>query len=200
MLSAVVGIAIEQGFIESVDQPMLDFFPELEIANLSEDKQSITLEHLLTMTSGLECRGWENNSPSEGWLQFTLDLPMETPPGSNYHNCSTSTFLVSEIVRNTTGMITSDFARENLFEPLGIDDAIWLTTTSGITIGWGDMFMQPHDIAKIGLSIHEQRSLGRRADNTCCLGICFNPGLRFIPRSLMDLVITGLLTMMAILQ
>ena len=56
IISALIGIAIEQGYIESVDQPILDFFPERSVANLDAEKEAMTLEHVLTMASGLECR------------------------------------------------------------------------------------------------------------------------------------------------
>ena len=57
IISALIGIAIEKGHIKSVDQPVKDFFPDKTIANMDDDKKSMTLEHLLMMASGLDCKG-----------------------------------------------------------------------------------------------------------------------------------------------
>ncbi|OGO15863.1 MAG: hypothetical protein A2Z14_10735, partial [Chloroflexi bacterium RBG_16_48_8] len=85
VISMLVGIAIDQGFIEGVDQPVLDFFPNRVIDNLDEDKEAMTIEDLLTMRSGLDCSSPEINNQmreSADWVQFTLDLPMEAAPGT----------------------------------------------------------------------------------------------------------------------
>ncbi|MGB7114513.1 MAG: serine hydrolase domain-containing protein, partial [Anaerolineales bacterium] len=96
VVSALIGIAIEQGYIESLDQHGLDFFPDREVKNLDEYKEAMTLEHLLTMTSGLECRdsylynnrGLEEMQKSDDWIQYVLDLPMEAPPGTKFEYCN----------------------------------------------------------------------------------------------------------------
>ncbi|MHA1943657.1 MAG: serine hydrolase domain-containing protein, partial [Candidatus Thorarchaeota archaeon] len=93
--SALVGIAIEEGYIESVDDKLVDLLPNRTIDNLDERKQDITLEHLLTMTSGLEWDEWTEpyssylNSHYQMWtasdsVQYTLDLPMEYDPGEGW--------------------------------------------------------------------------------------------------------------------
>ncbi len=89
-ISALVGIALDKGYIQSVYQPIFEFFPEKTIANLDEQKQSITLEHLLTMTSGLDTNDdWHSDLPrlakmvaSEDWTQYVLNLPMTQAPGN----------------------------------------------------------------------------------------------------------------------
>jgi CubicO group peptidase (beta-lactamase class C family) len=156
--SALIGIAIEQGYIESAEQPVLSFFPNRTAANLDADKEAMTLEDLLTMATGLDCidsylykwRGLEQMLQTDDWTQFILDLPMKEPPGTRFEYCNGASFLLSAIIQETTGMSAAAFAEERLFRLLGISDVNWPANPQGITIGWGEMLMQPQDMAKIG--------------------------------------------------
>jgi CubicO group peptidase (beta-lactamase class C family) len=158
IISALIGIAIDQGHIESVKQPVLSFFPGRAAANLDANKEAMTLEHLLMMASGLECRDsylyrWRGISQmrqTDDWVQFILDLPMAEPPGTRFEYCNGASFLLSAIIQETTGMSASAFAEAHLFGPLGISDVDWPSNPQGITIGWGELRMLPHDMAKIG--------------------------------------------------
>ncbi len=158
IISALGGIAIEAGYIEGVNQPVLDFFPDRAVANLDGNKQAITLEHLLTMTSGLNCRdsylyrwrGLRQMAASEDWVQFVLDLPMAEEPGTRFEYCNGVSFLLSAIIQETTGMSALDFAEEHLLDPLGISTVSWPSNPQGITIGYSELHMLPRDMAKIG--------------------------------------------------
>jgi CubicO group peptidase (beta-lactamase class C family) len=158
VVSALVGIAIEEGYIEGVDQPVLDFFPERAVTNLDADKQAMTLEDVLTMSTGLECRdsylyrwrGLREMQQSDDWVQFMLDLPMAEEPGTRFEYCNGASFLLSAVIQETTGMNALAFANEHLFGPLGIIDVEWSSSPQGITIGWSDLHLTPHDMAKIG--------------------------------------------------
>ena len=158
IISALIGISIDQGYIEGVRQPVLDLFPERTIANLTTDKEAMTLEDVLMMATGLECRdsylyNWRGLSEmgrSQDWVQFVLDLPMAEEPGTRFEYCNGASFLLSAIIQETTGMNALDFAKENLFGPLGISDVEWPSNPQGISIGWGQLHMRPHDMAKIG--------------------------------------------------
>ncbi len=158
VVSALVGIAIDEGYIEGVDQPVLDFFPERTAANLDADKETMTLEDVLTMSTGLECRdsylyrwrGLRQMQQSDDWVQFMLDLPMAEEPGSRFEYCNGASFLLSAIMQETTGMNALAFANEHLFGLLGIIDVEWSSSPQGITIGWSDLHMTPRDMAKIG--------------------------------------------------
>ena len=158
IMSALIGIAIDKGYIKNVDQPITDFFPNKEIANLDDLKKSITLEDLLMMASGLKCRDsyiyrWEGlfeMRNSTDWAQYVLDLPMSEAPGERFEYCNGVSYLLSVIIQNTTGMKTSDFARRHLFGPLGIVDVGWATSPQGVDIGYGEMWLKPHDMAKFG--------------------------------------------------
>lgn len=167
--SALIGIAIEQGYIESVDTPVLDFFPDYEFENMDEDKAAITLYDLLTMSDGMEW--YEIGVPyvasqntttqlwqfDEDWVQFILDQPMVAEPGTQWNYNSGSSHLLSAIIEETTGMNASDFADLNLFGPLGIS-TIWSGETRGRTIGAWGLNIRPQDMAKIGyLYLHNGR-------------------------------------------
>ena len=157
-ISALIGIAIDKGFIQHVDQPIKDFFPDRTFANMNKWKKSITLEHLLMMTTGLKCRdSWQYRwaglfemRASNDWAQHVLDRPMAEAPGVNFDYCNGASHLLSVIIQNTTKMKTSDFARKHLFEPLGIDDFAWAASPQNVDIGYCCMWLTPHDMAKLG--------------------------------------------------
>ena len=156
--SALIGIAIDKGHIKGVSQPVLDFFPERVAKNLDDDKKAMTLEHLLTMSSGLDCRDnyryrwaglWQMRR-SPDWVQYMIDLPMAEAPGSNFNYCNGVTFLLSAILQQKTGMNALIFAEKHLFEPLGITDYWWLSNPQGIIPGYSKLHIRPRDMAKIG--------------------------------------------------
>lgn len=158
IISLLIGLAIEEGAIEDVETPVLEFFPDRTVANLDANKEKMTLEDLLTMSSGFRCRdsylyNWDGLYQmwdSQDWVQFMLDLPMEAAPGDRFEYCNGGSFLLSAILTERTGMTGLEFAEEHLFGPLGITDVAWPMNPQGITIGWGDLRMLPHDMAKIG--------------------------------------------------
>ena len=160
IMSLLIGIAIDLGYIKDIHRPVISFFPEKRFANLDERKKAMTLEHLLIMAPGLQCRDswkyeWEGleemrYSYSDDWIQYMLDLPMVEAPGTRFEYCNGASFLLSAIIQKVTGMKTFEFARKHLFKPLGITDAKWNTNPQGITIGWGEMWLKPQDMAKIG--------------------------------------------------
>jgi|SRR5215813_84998 len=154
--SALIGIAIDRGKIKSLREPVLTIFPDRQIANRDARKQRLTTEHLITMSSGLDCQ-FEPNEPtlrqmrqSGDWVQFMLDLPMIAEAGDKFVYCSGGMHLLSGVISQTVGMSAFDFARQTLFTPLGIRDAIWPSDAKGVSHGWGDLRLHPHDMAKIG--------------------------------------------------
>jgi CubicO group peptidase (beta-lactamase class C family) len=158
VVSTLIGIAIDKGYIEGVDQPFLELFPGRTVANLDAGKVAMTLRDVLTMASGLECRdsylyGWdglEEMAKTDDWVQYILDLPMAEPPGSRFEYCNGGSFLLSAVIQETTGMSAQAFAEQHLFGPLGISDFEWPANPRGINIGWGQLKMRPHDMTKFG--------------------------------------------------
>ncbi len=158
--SALVGIAIDQGFIDNVSVPMLSFFPDYEITNVDERRERITIEDLLTMRSGMF---WDENShpyssPLNGIYQinsgdgveFMLNSDMVAEPGTLWHYNTGGSHLLSAIVQVATGMTTLEFAEEYLFEPLGISPVDWYRDMAGWYKGGYDLRMTPRDMAKFG--------------------------------------------------
>jgi CubicO group peptidase (beta-lactamase class C family) len=158
IVSALIGIAIDQGHLDGLEQPVLDIFSGRTAAHLDADKEAMTLEHVLMMASGLECRdsylyrwrGLRQMRQSEDWVQFVLDLPMAEPPGTRFEYCNGASFLLSAIIQEATGVNAAEFAQRHLFGPLGIQDVVWPANPRGISVGWGELHMRPHDMAKIG--------------------------------------------------
>jgi CubicO group peptidase (beta-lactamase class C family) len=159
--SALLGIAIQQGHISNVSQKVVSFFSDRVIANLSPQKQNITVEHVLTMTSGLL---WDETSnpitsplnsfnqceQSDDWVQFVLDRPMAHEPGSDWVYNSGSSFLLSPIIQDSTNETLKDFALQFMFEPLGITNLVWAQNPQGYYQADGGLGLSCLDMAKIG--------------------------------------------------
>jgi CubicO group peptidase (beta-lactamase class C family) len=149
VVSALIGIAIQQGYINSVDDLVLDFFPERTFENDDALKRSITLEHLLTMSSGLEGDDHAMVS-SRDCVQAVLDQPMTIEPGTEFNYNSGNAHVLSAIIQKTSGLNTRDFAQQVLFDPLGISDLTWQMDINDIPNGGWGMAMKPRDMAKLG--------------------------------------------------
>ena len=168
IMTTLIGIAADQGKLR-LDDPMLSFFPGRSVANRDASKERITVRHLASMSSGLECTSANDEQTlhemekSPDFVQFVLDRKMMSEPGTRFVYCSPGMHLLSAILQKATGMTALDFARINLFEPLGIRDIIWPTDTQGFNHGWGDIRLHPHDTAKIGLLwLHHGQWQGRQ--------------------------------------
>ena len=155
VMTTLVGIAADQGKL-GLDDPVVSFFPDRTIANRDALKERITVRHLVSMSSGLDCTK-EGGEPTlaemhttPDWVQFTLDRPVVWEPGTHFVYCSPGMHLLSAILQQATGMNTLDFARQYLFEPLGIRDVIWPVDPQGYNTGSGDLKLHPHDMAKLG--------------------------------------------------
>ena len=163
--SAAVGIAIEKGFIKGVDEKVLSIVP-LVPSGSDRRKQSLTIRHLLTMTSGFECdtEGGEKALAamrhSKDWAAFALALPMRADPGSQFAYCSCNNHLLSSLVTAATGESLLQLAQKNLFQPIGIEDVIWPPDPNGLTHGWGDLHLHPRDMARFGLLYLHQGKWG----------------------------------------
>lgn len=156
VMTTLIGIAADKGLL-NLDTPMVSFFPNRTIANLDERKSRMTVRHLAGMVNGMESDCWEGDEPTldamrikPDWIQATLDRPMVSEPGKKFCYDSPGMHLLSAILQEATGMTSLDFARQNLFQPMGIQDVIWETDPQGYTRGWGDLHLLPEDAAKIG--------------------------------------------------
>ncbi len=153
--SALVGIAIDQGYIESVDAPLLPFFPEYagEIEHWDERKRDITLAHILSMTSGV--RGNEDAMyPTDDWIKFYLDQPLAASPGEVFSYATSGVVTLGNVITRASGLRVPAFADRYLFEPMGISDYRWPITNSrgnqGLAMTGGGLNLRPRDMAKFG--------------------------------------------------
>jgi CubicO group peptidase (beta-lactamase class C family) len=153
VVSALVGIAIDQGRIAGVDQPIGDYFGDRLSRQADAPKREITVENLLTMQSGLETTSNRNYGAwvtSPNWIDFALRQPIEVPPGKRMVYSTGNTHLLSAIVTAATGKSTLQFAREALGEPLGFHLAAWPRDPQGIYFGGNDMELTPRQMVAFG--------------------------------------------------
>ena len=159
--STLVGIAIKEGFIENVDQRLIDFYPDRTIANLDPRKQNITIEHLLTMSDGMDWHEVDlpythpDNSLGQMWktddvIQHVLDQPMLRDPGEAWNYNSGTSILLGDIIEQATGESVLVFARKYLFDPLGIGDIYWSMADWNNYHTDGGLYMVPRDMARLG--------------------------------------------------
>lgn len=162
VISALVGIAIDQGLLGGVDDPVLPYFGDLYDARLSEDdeKARITIGDLLTQRSGLACDDWNPASPgnevrmgqAEDRVRFVLDLPMAGGRGEEARYCSGGVVVLGRLVELAAGVPLEAFAERHLFEPLGIETYEWRFNpdhSTGET--FSQLWLRPRDMAKLGL-------------------------------------------------
>jgi len=153
--SALVGIAIQQGFIASADATVLDYFPEYEgeIDHWDEAKRAITVEHILTMTSGV--RGNEDAMyPTDDWIKFYFDQPLANPPGESFSYATSGVVVLGDVITRASGQRIPDFADRYLLDPLGITQRRWPITNSrgsqGLAMTGGGLHLRPRDMARFG--------------------------------------------------
>jgi len=166
--STCIGIAIDNGFIESVHQSIFDYLPEHQHLNI-DGKDKITIEHLVTMTSGLEWDEWSaplssrDNDIIEIWFQdaeqdkdpvtYALERPLVHEPGTSFTYSGGNMIVLGEIIKYATNMTIDEFSGKYLFEPLGIDSFDWwIRFESGVFETGGGLKMTPRDMVKIGVT------------------------------------------------
>lgn len=158
VVSTLIGIAIDEEYIDGINQTILDFFPKRTPQNMSAWKEEMTLEDLLTMTAGFDARdswlyewaGLEKMHESPDALQYVLDLQVIEEPGTRFEYTNGVSHLLSCIVEETTGMSALEYAEDSLFAPLGIHDVEWRNDSLGRNWGYGNLYLTPHDMAKFG--------------------------------------------------
>jgi CubicO group peptidase (beta-lactamase class C family) len=155
----LTAIALRDGFLDSVDHPVLDYFSDRQISNVDDNKKAITIQHLLDMTSGID---WLESvhTPDEPLMRmyrspdrtgFVLNQPMSGAPGTKFYYNSGNPYVLSALITKKTGRSALDFAKQQLFEPLGITSAKWgRVDAQGVTDGEAGLSLSPHDMARIG--------------------------------------------------
>ena len=159
VVSTLTAIEIGNGQLDSVDHPVIDLFPDKPIQNIDENKKAMTVQHLLDMTSGIE---WTEKAytPDETVMRmyqapdrtaFVLNQPMSNAPGAKFYYNSGNPYVLSALITAKTGQNALDYAKKELFGPLGITSAKWGgVDAQGVTDGEAGLSLAPHDMARFG--------------------------------------------------
>ena len=165
VISALTGIAIDRRLIPGTDTPIVKYFPTLA-KDRDPGKQTITIEDLLTMRSGLESTSNRNYGAwvrSRNWVQHALARPLLSEPGTEMDYSTGNTHLLSAILTKATGSSTWQFANQQIAKPLGFALARWPQDPQGIYFGGNDMLMTPRQMLAFGqLYLDRGRVNGRQ--------------------------------------
>ena len=151
-LSASVGIALEKGLIDDIDNKVIDYFPEYAFDGMDARYSDITVGNLLAMRMGIDRE--QNNLiavvTTDNWLRETFRLPLLYDPGTKFSYNSLQSLLLSAIITKTSGMSARQFAEKYLTGPMGIEIYDWGSDPQGNTIGGYDLYLTPREMAALG--------------------------------------------------
>lgn len=158
-IGTLTGIEVQEDLLDSVGDPIVDLFPDKHISNVDAAKRAITVQNMLDMTSGI---AWKEQAytPDETIIrmyrtpdptEFVLSQPMSDPPGARFYYDGGNPYVLSALITKKAGRDALDFARDELFKPLGISSVRWgEADTQGVTDGESGLYLTPHDMAKLG--------------------------------------------------
>jgi CubicO group peptidase (beta-lactamase class C family) len=154
-ISTLTGIEVQEGLLDGVDHPIVDLFTDKHISNLDDGKKAITVQNMLDMTSGI---AWSEDAytPDETIIrmyktpdptEFVLSQPMSDPPGARFYYNGGNPYVLSALITKKAGRDALDFARDELFKPLGISSVRWgEADAQGVTDGESGLYLAPHDV------------------------------------------------------
>ncbi|UCG43007.1 MAG: serine hydrolase [candidate division WOR-3 bacterium] len=158
--SACVGLAFQEGYLSSVDQKMMDFFPEYADSITDPRKNDITIRHLLQMRGGYPDEERESNYLrrlfyEQPWpprmVQHLADFPLSSDPGAQFRYSNLSSHLLAVIVARACSAHLDSFAQKHLFGPMGAELGEWGRDADGYNIGCIEIYVRARDMAKFGL-------------------------------------------------
>ncbi len=172
VVSALIGIAHGEGKIESLDQPIIKWFPEYPELDTAE-RRRVTLAHALSMTAGFD---WNEDIPyndprndeirmtrDSQPLKYALARPFTTGPGSDFKYNGGLTQVLAAVLVRATNMSLQEYARVKLFEPLGITDVEWVGNLAGMPAAASGLRLRARDLAKFGsLYLNEGKWNGKQ--------------------------------------
>lgn len=193
VVSALIGIAHGEGKIPSLDQPLVEWFPEYPELNTPERKR-VTLAHVLSMTSGFE---WNESvsyaDPRNDEIRMTRDpQPLRyalspsfaVDPGSDFNYNGGLTQVMAAVLVRATKTSLQDYARTKLFEPLGITDVEWLGNLAGMPAAASGLRLRARDLAKFGsLYLHDGKWNGKQVIPASWIQLSTRRHFRFRPRT-----------------
>ena len=161
VVSTLAGIAIDRGAVAGADEKVLPQMSYASYAHPDPRKAAITLDNLLSMSSGLDCNDHSSDSPGRemvlddqpDWVKATLDLPLINDPGTKAYYCSGGVAVVGRLVENAIHMRLPEFAQANLFGPLGIarTDWVWNYDLTNANKEYAQIHLRPRDMLKLGI-------------------------------------------------
>lgn len=170
-----VGFAVQDGFL-SLNDRVVSFFPEYLPSPACANMEQMTVEHLLTMSTGLESdphafyekrrEDFQEESPccyhgfqpdlSSDWIRNFFHSYVKYRPGAEFVYCTHGSYMLSVIVQKTTGKRTADYLAEKLFVPLDITDYFWETGPDGRTVGGWGLMLKTEDLLKVGIFLLQE--------------------------------------------
>ncbi|MEM7359396.1 MAG: serine hydrolase [Pseudomonadota bacterium] len=158
--SAMVGIALRDGYLKSVDQTLDEFYRLEDYENFDPRKGKVSIQQLLTMTSGFEGFDFEPDSigneenmyPQDNWVAWTLDLPMASDrnPGEKWYYFTAGVVVLGDILHRVLPGGLEAYAKQELFDPLGITNLQWQYTPQQVANTAGGLQLSARDFAKFG--------------------------------------------------
>ena len=155
--SALVGIALDRGCLQSVDQKMIDFFPEYADEITDPRKEQITIEHLLQMRGGYPDEEMTSNYFEimffyDNWdfVPHLVDFPLSSDPGAEFHYSNLTSHLLGVIVTKACEQDLESFAQEHLFSPMDAELYGWQVDDQGYNWGFGEIYVTARNMAKFG--------------------------------------------------
>jgi len=153
--SALVGIAGDRGLLAGIDRPLSAFFPGIEKTPDVKRKAGLTIRHLLAMNSGLDWPEWgawdyyfQPMVDSPNWVDYVLARPMAADPGSVFNYNTGGSQVLSALVSRAAGLPAAEFARRELFDPIGIGRVEWPADPDGVSTGGYGIRMCARDAAR----------------------------------------------------
>jgi CubicO group peptidase (beta-lactamase class C family) len=160
--SALVGKALQEGHLKDVQQKVLDFFPDIAREVTDPWVKDLTLVHLLTMSAGFNTNTMpdlRSKAAAAGTIRHILTYDsILAQPGTSFYYDSGLPHLLSAILQKTSGLTLQEYARQKLFDPLGISNVSWAADPQGVTLGSTGLMLRSPDMAKLGyLYLHHGR-------------------------------------------
>lgn len=158
VVSILAGIALDHGFVQSFDDGVLDYLDQYSLTEKQiQNLEGITLSHLLTMSSGLDCDDTDAFSAgreqrmfdSDDWVRFFLTLEPKYQPGDVFSYCAASVMAMIGVLEKATGQPVDEFAADYLFDLMGINEWSWDMTPQGRAQPNG-LYLRSRDLLKIG--------------------------------------------------
>lgn len=166
--SLLLGVAMKEGLVQNLDQNVYSFFSKEKYPSMHEDYKKIKLRHLLDMASGLDADSDDGETPGhagqwsgeEEWVKYILSVPMAEEPGKRWVYADINAAVIGAIIEEKSGMSLRDFAKEKVFDPLGIKQFYWYTNAANQTVAAGTLYLSTLDFAKLGVLVANQGKWG----------------------------------------